>query len=258
VSAGADAPSSAPAAPPGGSGTLFALVHGAWHGGWCWEPLVRELERLGHEAVAPDLPCDDPDAGAEAWAKLVHDALGGRGDAVVVGHSLAGATIPLVPARQLVFLCALVPIPGRSLADRLPTERFLPRGFGSTNVRDEQRRSRWVDFDQACEQLYHDCSRDAARRAFERLRPQAARVMAEVSPVEELPATPIASILCRGDRAVDPDWSRYAAAELLGVDALELEGGHSPMLAQPAELARVLDALARQAAPVQPPGAYDS
>ena len=42
--------------------TTFALVHGAWHGAWCWEPVMAELERRGHRAVAVDLPCDDPAA----------------------------------------------------------------------------------------------------------------------------------------------------------------------------------------------------
>src|SRR5262245_614415 len=43
--------------------SMFVLVHGAYHGGWCWSRLVPELERLGHRAIAPDLPCDDPAAG---------------------------------------------------------------------------------------------------------------------------------------------------------------------------------------------------
>ena len=42
--------------------TTFALIHGAWHGAWCWERLAAELERRGHRAVAVDLPCDDPAA----------------------------------------------------------------------------------------------------------------------------------------------------------------------------------------------------
>ena len=40
----------------------FALVHGAWHGSWCWDLLVEELTRRGHRCVAPDLPFDDPTA----------------------------------------------------------------------------------------------------------------------------------------------------------------------------------------------------
>ena len=41
----------------------FGLVHGSWHGAWCWERLVPELEARGHRAVAVDLPAEDPAAG---------------------------------------------------------------------------------------------------------------------------------------------------------------------------------------------------
>ena len=48
------------------------------------------------------------------------------------------------------------------------------------------------------------------------------------------------SIVASEDRAIDPAWSRVAARERLGVDAVEVPGGHSPFLARPAELADVL------------------
>ena len=35
---------------------LFALVHGAWHGAWCWEKVIPGLEAHGHRAVAMDMP----------------------------------------------------------------------------------------------------------------------------------------------------------------------------------------------------------
>src|SRR5260370_14051399 len=74
----------------------FALVHGAYHGAWCWDLLRRELERDGHSTSAVDLPCDDPDAGAERYADVVVRAIPKRSAGVVlVGHSLAGLTIPV-------------------------------------------------------------------------------------------------------------------------------------------------------------------
>ena len=42
--------------------TTFALVHGAWHGAWCWDRLIPELENRGHSVIAMDLPSDDPAA----------------------------------------------------------------------------------------------------------------------------------------------------------------------------------------------------
>src|SRR2546428_144998 len=49
----------------------FVLVHGAYHGAWCWDQLRAELERGGHASTAVDLPCDDPDAGAERYVDEV-------------------------------------------------------------------------------------------------------------------------------------------------------------------------------------------
>ena len=110
---------------------MFALVHGAWHGGWAWNEVVAELEARGHRAVAPDLPCEDVDAGAGDYAQVVVDALGGERNAIVVGHSLGGVTIPLVSARMHVYLSAFVPS-ARPRAQRPRTggtrSRVCPRG----------------------------------------------------------------------------------------------------------------------------------
>jgi hypothetical protein len=75
--------------------SLFCLVHGAFLGAWCWDLLIPELEARGHEAVAMDLPLEDPDAGAVRYAEEVLQALQGAGDDVVlVGHSMSGLFIP--------------------------------------------------------------------------------------------------------------------------------------------------------------------
>jgi pimeloyl-ACP methyl ester carboxylesterase len=233
--------------------TTFALVHGAWHGAWCWERLRPELEARGHRTVAADLPCDDPRATFAEYADVVVRALEGEGDeVVVVGHSLAGLTIPLVaarrPVRALVYLCALVPVPGASLRDQLRAEpdTFVPGYERGLAAPDGSRLARWADFAVACETLYGDCTEADARWAFERLRPQSSAAYAVPCPLEALPA-PATSVVCAEDRIVDPARSRRVAAERLGVEPVELPGGHSPFLSRPGELAAVLDAQAERA-----------
>jgi pimeloyl-ACP methyl ester carboxylesterase len=221
----------------------FAFVHGAWHGAWCWEPLVRELESRGHRAVAVDLPCDDADAGCERYAEVVAAALGGLEEAIVVGHSLGGLTIPLVPARRLVFLCALVPRPGLGALElRAGEPEPFVAGFAESTVRDELGRSSWPDEATAIEQLYPDAPPELARAAFARLRPQARRPSVEPSPLLAWPDVECSSILAQEDGALRPEWSRWTARERLGIEPVELRGGHSPMLARPAELAALLTA----------------
>jgi len=224
----------------------FALVHGAWHGAWCWERLIPEIEGHGHGAIAVELPCDDATAGCGAYAEAVLAATAGAGDDVVlVGHSLGGLTIPLVaaarPVRKLVFLCALLPQPGQSLADQLEREpEIFEAGFGEGIVRDDQDRSVWQDDDAAADQLYGDCSRQLAAWAVARLRPQARLPSNEPCPLEQWPAIESVSLFASDDAAVSPDWSRSVARERIGATTLELPGGHSPFLSRPGELAEIL------------------
>ncbi len=226
----------------------FALVHGAWHGAWCWEPLAAELDVLGHRAVAVELPSDEIDAGCSRYADVVVDTLA-RGDApVVVGHSLGGLTIPLVaarrPVRRLVYLCALVPRPGRPPFERGEDEPATFRDGFAVFTRDQFGRSYWPDAAAAAERLYPDCAPDVARAAAARLRPQGPLPNDEPCPLERLPDVEALSILATEDSAISPDWSRWTARRRLDVEPIELPGGHSPMLSRPARLARTLAALA--------------
>jgi len=205
----------------------FILVHGAWHGGWCWERLTAELDARGHQVSAPDLPCDRP-------GLTVHDyaaAIGPQEDAVVVGHSLGGLTIPFVPARLTVFLAGLVPT-----EDVYAT--FAHPDFGGT-LRDELCRSFWPDEATARARLYPDCTDTDAAWAFSRLRPQA-----RIDPVVTPHAGACASIVTLEDRAVLPAWQLRMAREVFGVEPVELAAGHFPMLTHPAELAAILESLA--------------
>jgi pimeloyl-ACP methyl ester carboxylesterase len=205
----------------------FVLVHGAWLGSWYWAPLARELESRGHEASAPDLPCDDPTAGVEQYAALI----GPQPDAVVVGHSLAGLTVPLVEARLVVFLAALLPVPDVYSLALAPEFR--------TGHRDDQGRSFWADEASAAERLWPDLAPETQRWAFPQLRRQT-----PLTAHERLPEGPRASIVTLRDAGVRPEWQLSAAREVLNVEPHELDAGHFPMLTHPAELADFLEGVA--------------
>ena len=225
--------------------TTFALVHGAWHGAWCWDLLAKELEDRGHRAVAMDLPCEDLNAGTMEYADAVIAALHAvDDDVVVVGHSLAGLTIPVVamrrPVRRQVYLCALLRAPGLSMADRSEDNADMgPPDFGASVTRHDDG-STSVPRDAALQFLYQDCPREQADAAAARLRRQAGVLWEEAAPYAEWPDTEYSYILCRDDRAISPAWSRREAQVLLGLTPVELEGSHSPMLSRPAELADLL------------------
>ena len=147
----------------------FALVHGSWHGAWCWELLTPLLQDAGHDVVAMNLPCDDGSASFETYADKVCDALVGCSDDVVlVGHSSAGNTVPLVaarrPVRHLVYLCAVIPDIGRSFFDQMRDEPMLnPEYVKGLSEPDTQNRTRWVDLELAREVLFADCDESTSQ-----------------------------------------------------------------------------------------------
>jgi pimeloyl-ACP methyl ester carboxylesterase len=198
----------------------FSLVHGAWHGGWCWDPLRAELEARGHIVHTPDLPCEDVAAGIEEYAATVPAA------DVVVGHSLGGFTIPLVEARTHVFLTAGVG--GTGGPD------VLAPGFGDGSMRDELGRSYYPDPAVAAAELQYPPEFAELASRLRRQAPLAADAVAVESPVY---------IVCARDAVIRPEWQRHLARDVLDVEPLELDAGHSPMLECPRELAALLDAL---------------
>jgi pimeloyl-ACP methyl ester carboxylesterase len=169
----------------------------------------------------------------------VRDALGGEDDAIVVGHSLGGMTVPLVPARTLVYLCAYIPEPGRALADR-SADAWAP-DFAASTMRDELGRSYWPDLAAAAHDLQYP---PEAAALTARLRPQGRKPSIEPSPLAAHPDVDTAFIVCANDTAVPPDFQRRQAREELGVEPIELASGHSPMLTHVRELADALTALA--------------
>jgi pimeloyl-ACP methyl ester carboxylesterase len=236
----------------------FGLVHGAWHGAWCWELLIPLLERRGHSTATMDLPCEDRNATFFDYADAVVTALGTATDVVLVGHSMAGITVPLValkrPIRLMVFLCALVP-------DRVDDANASgpathPEGAFDALMQHEDGSHSWPTVEAATRILYQDCDPRLAANAFARLRRQQTALWDRLPPSEHWPNVPNASIHCRDDRAINPSWSRWVALKRLGVDSLEVPGGHSPMLSRPAALADALIAVANERS-TRPQGGRD-
>ena len=226
----------------------FALVHGAYHGAWCWDLLRKELERDGHSTSAVDLPCDDPDAGAEWYADLVVGAIPKETAGVVlVGHSLGGLTIPIAasmrPTLMTVYLCALVPVPGLSFDGQ---QANIGTGFRASEpaVGHADGGASWPEAG-AIEVFFHDCDPAIASEAAARLRRQFWRVTQEVTPLRAWPAAASAYILCTEDRMVSRDYGGRASRGVLGIEPVEMPGGHSPFLSRPRELAGILEHLAR-------------
>jgi len=234
----------------------FVLVHGMSHGAWTWAWLRARLVKDGHRVLAVDLPGhgrrahERARASIGAYARAVADAmmLAGAHEAVVVGHSMAGAVVPkvaeLVPARigHLVFLAAVVPRHGERLSDNFPPAiaqlmRGLARaGGGVAHYPASLGASRWMN----------DLPAGDARvvEALGLLTPQPLRPWIEPIDLRRFDAlqVPRSYIRCRGDVALPPARAAEYAARL-GVAPIDMDGAHDAMMSQPDALATVLEQL---------------
>lgn len=230
----------------------FVLVHGAFHGAWCWDRVRPLLERAGHEVVAPTLTglgerADElsPDVGLSTHVDDVVRSLeeGDLADVVLVGHSYAGMILPgvavQVPARiaHLVYLDAFVPSDGECCFDLMPAE-----AAEAIRQQAETEGEGWRFFPFPLEALGIVADEDV-RWVGPQLGPQPLRTYEE--PVTLLPgeweALPRTYMLC-SERAFgglfepfaetadnDPDW-----------EYVELAGHHEPMVTAPGVLASAL------------------
>lgn len=208
--------------------TTYALIHGGGGSAWDWHLVEAELRRRGHNTVAVDLPCEDKSAGWQEYVDVVVDAIGDRGDVVVVGHSLGGFTAPLVcariPVRLLVLVAAMIPSPGELFADWWDNTGYKSSGYDDV--------------------FYHDVPQELAAEAQRRERDEDSSALQQPWPLETWPDTPTKYLLCRDDRMFPAAWARRHARERLEIEADEIGGGHYVSLSNPLELADRLVAYA--------------
>lgn len=234
---------------------MVILVHGAWHGGWCWAALQSELDRRGVPSLAPDLPghgasgepLGDLYGDADAIAAL---ALRLNRPVVLVGHSYGGVVITqaaaqVAQATELVFVAAFVPDEGDSLMGLLGS--FEPRrvALGLATRPGSSDTTTSIDPAGAAAAFYHLASPEVAAAAVARLGEQS--VASFVQPVTAAPwhTLPSTYVLCRHDEAIHPDHQAIMAARC--AVTVTLDADHSPFLTHVAEVADIIEAAWRRA-----------
>jgi pimeloyl-ACP methyl ester carboxylesterase len=219
----------------------FCLIHGAWHEPSCWDELTPRLEERGHAVVVPDLPLQDREAGFDERIQPALDALEGvDGPLVIVGHSQGTAYSSLVAAARpealLVHLCPRLggfeapPGAPEMFREGVPFPETQPDGT-----------SAW-DEEVAIEALYARVPPPRAEMLAGRLRPMA--MPEDDYPLAAHPDNRTVLIYAAEDELFEPDWERFMARELLGVEPIEIPGGHFPMAQDPEALAELLDRVA--------------
>jgi pimeloyl-ACP methyl ester carboxylesterase len=216
----------------------FVLIPGAGGAAWYWHRVVPLLQDEGHEAIAVDLPGADELAGLPEYTREVVNAIGDRVDVVIVAQSLGGFTAPLVaakvPVHALVFVNAMIPMPGE-------TPGAWWDNTGSLQAREAaaQQDGYGAEFDPALYFL-HDVPPEVAAKGEPHQRPEADAVFGSVCSFEAWPSVPIRVVVGADDRFFPVEFQRTLARDRLRVEADVLPGGHLIALARPLGLAKYL------------------
>lgn len=229
--------------------STYVLIHGSWHGGWCWEKVVRSLKRAGHNVEAPDLPGHGNDRtpigqiSLQGYADRICQLLGAQPEPVIlVGHSMGGVAISQAAEHRpdkiktLVYLSGNLLGNGESLFEvaqedeesLVPPNLVVHENQGTSTIRED-----------AIEDIfYNDCSEEDAARARALLSPEPLTPM--VTPIsiteENFGRIPRAYIECLRDRANSPSAQKRMYTTVPCQRIISMNTGHSPFFSAPEEL----------------------
>ena len=210
------------------------LVHGAWHGSWCWDLIVPRLEVLGINVVTIDLPFNGFDNDVLAVSELI-DSI--EDDLIVLGHSYGGmviseATQAKANVKQLIYLSAILLKEGENVNG--DEEKSRP---SKIRIEVDEDLNSIVKKDAIIPAFYEDVAVDIAEKYLGKLRnfPINSISNGRGEAWKEIETT---YVVCEKDSAIDPERQREMAE--LADSILEWDCGHSPFFSNPDILCSLL------------------
>jgi len=237
--------------------STYILIHGAWHGAWCWRRVTPLLELAGHTVITPDLPGHGYDLtplAAVTFASYVQcvveiiDAQPAEEPIILLGHSLAGMVISQVAEaraeriRLLVYLSALLPKSGETALQITECEEN-PRledclEVDGLSVRLLPAKARDI--------FYQDCDEKEIHEAAQHLTSQALLPLATpVTLTTRFLRVPRIYLTCRYDLVISAGLQRQMYGETPCQRVIWLMTGHCPFLSVPDRLAARLLGIVR-------------
>ncbi len=230
----------------------YLLVHGAWHGAWCWRKVAPLLEARGHTVVTPDLPGHGEDKTPVATVRLedyteriCQIASAQTEPVILVGHSMGGVVITQAAencprqVRALVYMCAFLPRNGESLtslgrrdAESLLNPNIVRLADGVLGLKPEALHGAF----------FENCTKEDEAFGRSRLTPQAAApfgVPVETS-ADGWGRIPRYYIECSHDRALTPKLQREMQKHSPCQKTFSIDTDHSPFLSAPEKVADIL------------------
>ncbi len=232
----------------------IVLVHGGFHAAWCWDRLLPHLEG---RVLALDLPgrgkhpAPMAEVTVEACVRSVISDMDAAGleRVVLVGHSLGGATVPVVAARvperigHLVLLSCILAPEGGAVIDAFPeeTRELARRRLGdSGDARTEMSEATHREL------IGDELNEEDLRWALDRVGADSRHLFTDRASRQGLPDD-LARTYIRLKRDLAVPWELQARmiGLLPGLRTVEIDAGHNVMVSQPAALAAVLNEIAR-------------
>ena len=242
---------------PANESPLVVLVHGAWHGAWCWAALQAELDNRGIPSIAVDLPGHGastlPFGDLYGDAQHVVDVATRFGRPVIlVGHSYGGGVITeaghrllsarQVPLRHLVYLTAFCLDEGESVMQLAQHPSGGPVDLGAA-MKPLDNGTSILDRALAGPALYGKCPPAAIESALDRLCPQPFATLTQPANGAPWKTVPSTYVICTEDKSIHLGHQTYMSARCSKVVSLATD--HSPFLSMTRETADIIQEVAR-------------
>ena len=233
----------------------FVLIHGSWHGGWCFDEVAALLRADGHEVFAPDLPGmggDEAELAAvtlEGWGRFAAEQchMASQSPVVLAGHSRGGLVVTQAAETEpdamdaIVYICAMMMPNGMSRADFKSLEE--PNPDFDALIEPTQDGHGTVITGSNPEQVFAQLSPpERVKPAMERLvaEPHGPRSTRLYPTPERWGSLPRTYIECTKDRTIWISSQRKMQELSPGTHVVTLESDHSPFLCCPKDLAENL------------------
>ncbi|MBX9884411.1 MAG: alpha/beta fold hydrolase [Novosphingobium sp.] len=239
----------------------FVLIHGSWHGGWCFDPVAELLRARGHTVAAPTLPAMGGTAADMAaitladWGlfaaqhcRALKAELGGA-PVVLAGHSRGGLVVSTAAERDpaaidaLVYICAMMLPSGASRAEFKAMEEPNP-AFDAIISKVHDGVATVVDPARAGPVFAQLSPPERVAGVLPRLvaEPHAPRAEVLHLTAERWGSLPRTYVECTENRTIPISSQRRMQAMSPGARVVTLDADHSPYLSRPAALADALEA----------------
>ena len=239
--------------------TTLVLIHGGQHSKLCWNPTIKAINSLAsfENVLAINLPGhgDDQDKLATLTIKHCVDDVTSQilatspTNVVLIGHSLAGITIPGVAeklgkplVKKIIFIACCIPPDGKRVIDTLHFPMSLVAKFAAK----KSAISPAIPTALASWVFANGMTKQQKQLVFNDLRPESTRVVTEAVDRSNFPKIPMDWVITKRDRAINPKLQRKFIENLGGVDNIVgIDTCHDAMISEPEKLARIIINLAR-------------